>query len=204
VAAAQATVNLARLDAPFAGVVTSVESKPGDQVSPGIPAFRLDDNSRFLVDVQVSEVDINRISEGQDVILTFDAILDKEYRGVVTEVALVGSTNQGVVDFVVSVELIDPDESVKPGMTAAVNIVANQLNDVLLVPNRAVRILEGERVVYVMIDGKPEPVMIVLGSSSETVSEVIEGDLSVGDLIILNPPTVFGHNGPPGFMGGGP
>ena len=204
VAAAQATVNLTRLDAPFTGVVTAVESKPGDQVSPGTPAFRLDDNSRFLVDVQVSEVDINRISEDQDVILTFDAILDKEYQGVVTEVALVGSTNQGVVDFVVSVELTDPDESVKPGMTAAVNIIADQLNDVLLVPNRAVRIVEGERVVYVLKDDQPEPVTVVLGSSSETVSEVIDGDLSVGDLIILNPPAVFGHNGPPGFMGGGP
>jgi len=89
-------------------------------------------------------------------------------------------------------------------MTAAVNIIADQLNDVLLVPNRAVRIVEGERVVYVLKDDQPEPVTVVLGSSSETVSEVIDGDLSIGDLIILNPPAVFGHNGPPGFMGGGP
>ncbi len=203
VAAAQATVNQTRLDAPFTGVVTAVESKPGDQVSPGTPAFRLDDNSRLLVDVQVSEVDINRINENQDVILTFDAILDREYQGVVTDVALVGATNQGVVDFVVSVELIDPDESVKPGMTAAVNIVADQMNNVLLVPNRAVRILEGERVVYILKDGQPEPVMITLGSSSETMSEIIEGDLAAGDLIILNPPTIFDQNGPPPFVTGG-
>ena len=52
--------------------------------------------------------------------------------------------NQGVVDFTVTVELIDPDEQVKPGMTAAVNIIVSQLSDVLLVPNRAVRFKDGQ------------------------------------------------------------
>ena len=79
--------------------------------------------------------------------------------------------------------IIDPDENVKPGMTAAVNIVVNQLDDVLLIPNRAVRIKDGERVVYVLIDGKPTAVEITLGASSDTMSEVIDGDLKVGDLI---------------------
>lgn len=207
VAAAQATVDMVRITAPFDGIVTAVDSKPGDQVAPGTPAFRLDDVSHMLVDVQVSEVDINRIREGQDALLSFDAILNKEYQGVVNEVALVGTSNQGVVDFVVTVELIDPDEDVKPGMTAAVNIIVDQLDNVLLVPNRAVRVEEGERVVYVLKDGQPEPVAIQLGSSSETVSEVIGGDIEVGDPIILNPPsTFFNQNGPPGggFGGGGP
>ncbi|RMF39880.1 MAG: efflux RND transporter periplasmic adaptor subunit [Anaerolineae bacterium] len=199
VAAAQATVNLARIAAPFDATVTAVESKPGDQVNPGTMAFRLDDLSHLLVDVQISEVDINRVKVGQDVVLTFDAILGKEYQGTVVEVPPVGQAVQGVVNFTVTVELTNPDEDVKPGMTAAVNIVVSQLEDVLLVPNRAVRFLNGERVVYVLENGQPKPVPITLGASSETVSQVLEGDLQEGDAIILNPPAQFNQQGGPPF-----
>lgn len=200
IAAAQATINLASLSAPFNATVTSVEIKAGDQVALGMTAFRLDDLSRLLVDVEISEVDINRIQTGQDVSLTFDAISNKEYQGTVTEVAKVGTVNQGVVDFKVSVELTNPDELVKPGMTAAVNIVVNRLENVLLVPNRAVRLVDGKRVVYILTNGKLTPINIILGASSETSSEVTSGDLKKGDQIVLNPPAVFEQNGPPPFV----
>lgn len=200
VAAAQAAINQARQEAPFAGTVTEVHSKPGDQVTAGSSSFRLDDLSRLLVDVQVSEVDINRIQVGQEASLIFDAILNREYHGRVSEVALVGATTQGVVDFTVTVELMDADAAVKPGMTAAVSIVVNELSDVLLVPNRAVRVVEGQRVVYVLRDGTPEAVQITLGASSETSSEVIGGELKLGDPVVLNPPTVFSQSGPPPFV----
>jgi HlyD family secretion protein len=200
VAAAQAAVDQARLTAPFEGTITEVVSKPGDQVTPGSRGFRLDDLSRLLVDVQVSEVDINRIQPGQDVRLTFDAILNKEYHGTVSEVALVGSSDQGVVDFTVTVELTDADAAVKPGMTAAVNVVVDQLKDVLLVPNRAVRVQEGQRVVYILKNGQPEAIPVALGASSDTMSQVLESDLKVGDAIVLNPPTVFDQGGPPPFV----
>jgi HlyD family secretion protein len=197
--AAQATLNLARLTAPFDATVTDVSIKTGDQVSPGTIAFRLDDLSRLLVDVMVSEVDINSIEVGQSVELSFDAILGEEYLGEVIDVAKVGTSTQGVVEFKVTVELIDSDEAVKPGMTAAVNIVVNELDDVLLVPNRAVRIEDGERVVYIMRSNEMESVTIVLGASSDINSEVIDGELKEGDTIVLNPPLVFDNNGPPPF-----
>jgi HlyD family secretion protein len=203
VAAAQAALKQASITAPFAGSITQVESKQGDQASPGALAFRLDDLSRLLVDVQVSEVDINRIQSGQAVSLVFDAILSKEYHGTVSEVSLVGSTNQGVVDFTVTVELTDADQDVKPGMTAAVNIVVSQLKGVLLVPNRAVRVLDGKRVVYVLRGGFPQPVNVQLGASSDVSSEVVGGELKEGDAIVLNPPAVFEQNGPPPFARGG-
>ena len=200
VAAAQATIDLIRIITPFDGTITTVSSKPGDQVTPGTQAFRLDDLSHLLVDVQVSEVDINRIKPGQAVTMVFDAIPNREYNGVVSEVAPVGTTTQGTVDFTVTVELTDADQAVKPGMTAAVNITVDQLDNVLLVPNRAVRTKEGQRVVYVLRDGLPEPVEIRLGASSDENSEVLEGELKEGDTIVLNPPTVFEQNGPPPFV----
>jgi HlyD family secretion protein len=147
------------------------------------------------VDVEVPEVDINRIETGQRALMTFDAIQGREYQGIVTNVARVGTQQQGLVNFIVTVELTDPDEAVLPGMTAAVNLVVAQLDDVLLVPNRAVRLRDGQRVVYILRNGVAEAVNVTIGASSETVSEVIEGDLRVGEVIVLNPNVEMG-NGP--------
>ncbi|OGO35346.1 MAG: hypothetical protein A2W35_02685 [Chloroflexi bacterium RBG_16_57_11] len=200
IAAAQAALSQAWIEAPFNGVITLVDTQPGDKVSINSPAFRLDDLSSLLVDVSVSEVDINQIQPGQEVRMTFDAIRGKEYKGLVTEADRVGSDVQGAVEFMVVVELTDPDEEVKPGMTAAVNIVVDELEDVLLVPNRAVRFQEGKQVVYILKDDQVVPVSIQIGSSSDVLSQVVDGELQIGDLIVLNPPTVFESNGPPPFV----
>ena len=201
--AAQATLNLARIIAPFDGTVTESYLLPGDQVGAGATAFRIDDLTHLYVDVEVSEVDINSVNVGQSVTLTFDAILDKDvpYNGTVVEVAQAGTSVQGVVSFKVTVELTDADELVKPGMTAAVNIVVKEIVDELLVPNRAVRLSDGVRVIYLLVDGQPVKTEVRLGSSSDTMSVVVGGGVEEGDTIILNPPTEF--IGPGGGPGGG-
>ena len=202
--AAQAMLNLAHVVAPFNAIVTDAKLLPGDQVSPGLVAFRLDDLSSLLVDVDISEIDINSIQIGQTADISFEAILGNTYKGTVTKVSSVGSVVQGAVNFTVTLKLTDADSTVKPGMTAAVTILVKQLDNVLLVPNRAVRVVNGSRVVYVLQNGAPAQVKIQLGSTSDNDSEVVGGDLKVGDLIILNPPAVFGpSSGGPASSGGG-
>jgi len=93
------------------------------------------------------------------------------------------------VNFKVTVELLNPDEQVRSGMTAAVNIIISQLEDVLTVPKRAVRLVDNQTVVYILKNGAVVEVPIKIGASSDQVSEVLSGDLKVGDRIILNPPT---------------
>jgi len=199
--AAKATINLGRIIAPFGGIVTEADSLPGDQVGAGTTAFRIDDLSSLLVDVAVSEVDINSVSVGQPVSLSFDAILGKTYHGKVIEVGQAGDVSQGVVTFNVTVELSDADASVKPGMTAAANITVHELNDVILVPNRAVRLSNGNHMVYAFVNGRPTWTNITLGDSSDTMSIVLSG-IKEGDVIILNPPANFsGPNGGARFGG---
>ncbi|MBK8421908.1 efflux RND transporter periplasmic adaptor subunit [Candidatus Villigracilis saccharophilus] len=192
IAAAQSTLNMAYLITPFDGTVTQAEPAVGDQVTTGAVAFRVDDLSHLLVDVQVSEVDINTLSIGQAATLTFDAILGKEYKGEIVEVGQAGDNVQGVVNFTVTIELTDADELVKPGMTAAVNIVVQEVKDVILVPNRSVRLVDAERVVFVLVNGVPTQVKVQLGASSDTMSVLVGGDLKEGDEIILNPPSISG------------
>jgi HlyD family secretion protein len=191
-AAAQATLKQAWLEAPFDGVITRVEVQTGDLVSSGTTAFQLDDVSHLIVDLTVSEVDITQVEIGQPVLLTFDAISGKEYHGQVMEVALVGEKESGVVNFDITIELLDPDDDVRPGMTTAVNIVTTEIPNVLLVHNRAVRKVDGEHVVFVVsahADAVTSISMqtITLGATSDSYSEVINGSLQAGDSVVLNP-----------------
>jgi HlyD family secretion protein len=198
--AAQATLNTARIIAPFNGTVTQAIPLSGDQATTATLAFRVDDLSNLLIDVQVSEVDINNVSIDQPVTFSMDAIPDKTYHGQVTEVSQAGDVTSGAVNFTVTAKLTDGDASVKPGMTAAVNIVTIQVNDKLLVPNRAVRLVDGSQVVYVLKNNLPQQVKVTLGASSDTQSVVADGDLKEGDLVILNPPS---QTGGPFRAGGG-
>jgi HlyD family secretion protein len=202
---AQANLDAAKLTAPFNGTVTEVSGMVGDQVSPGTKAFRIDDLSQMKVDVQVSEVDINSVTVGQPAVVTFDAVLGREYHGKVVEVSRVGTSVQSVVNFQVTVELTDPDADVKPGMTASVTITIQSLDNVLLVPNRAVHLVNGQRMVYVLRNGQLFEIPVTLGASDDTMSEVTSGDLSSGDVLVLNPPANFspGQGGGPGSMFGG-
>jgi len=164
-----------------------VAIKPGDQVKSGTLAFRLDDLSRLLVKLQVSEVDIYRLQVGQAVTLTLEAVPGKEYHGVVIEVPAVGVVEEGVTSFVVQVEIRDPDSRVRPGMSASALIQVAEIRDALLIPTRAVRFVDGRRVVYLIRQGQPRAVEVRLGEASASEVQVLEGDLEEGDLIVLNP-----------------
>jgi len=111
----------------------------------------------------------------------------------------VGTVTPNGVVYTVTVEILNPDDQLLPGMTAAANIVISQIKDVLIVPNRAVRSVDQNLVVYILKNNIPTPVTIKLGASSDTESEIISGDVKEGDLIVLNPPSSFipaSGNGP--------
>jgi HlyD family secretion protein len=186
-AAAQAAIQQIQAAAPITGTVTAVYAKSGDQITASSPAFRIDDLSRMLVDARLSEVDINKIRLGQSVILTFDSIPDREYQGRVVELPAVGQVLQDILSFNVVVEVENPDEMIRPGITAKAAFITDDLQDVLLVPNRALRLVSGERVVYVLRDGAVRPVPVTLGAGSELYTQVLSGDLQAGDEIVLNP-----------------
>lgn len=192
IAAAQATINTQWIKAPFDGIVTYVVPQVGDQVAQSsslsdTEAFRVDDLSRLFIDLDVAETDIGMVSPGQDALITFDALRNKEYHGKVDSVDMVGNTSSDVVNFTVTVEVTDADEFVRPGMTAEVDIVTETRKNVLLIPNQSIRIEDGKTVVYKMEAGESKPINVVVGISSDAFTELVEGDLKEGDTILLNP-----------------
>ena len=207
--AAQATINQTSLFAPFNGTITEVDINPGDVVNSGKQAFQIDDLSSIYVDLQVAEVDINTVKVGQKTALTFDAIPNKQYEGEVTEIGGVGSVSQGVVNYPVTVKIDNPDADVKPGMTAAVTITVAQHDNVMMVPNQAVRVAGNQRTVTVLFEGQQIRVPVTVGLTNETMSEVSSDQLRAGDEVVINSQSSSsgqqqgGGFGGPGFGGPG-
>lgn len=201
--AAEATVRMAKIMAPFSGTVTKVDAKVGDQVASGMISFRVDDLSHLYVKVEIPEVDVNQVKVGQRVELTFDAVLGKKFTGKVTQVEPVGIDKQGVVNFTITIELNDGNGEVRPGMTAAVNIVVSEIKDVLIVPNRAVTKRGGAYVVFVLRNNQSIQIPVEIGASSDVESEIVKGDLKEGDLVIMNPPTQLFNRSGSSIPGGG-
>ncbi len=202
VAAAQATVDEVKLVAPFDGTVTAVSVHPGDQAAPGTAAVDMADLSKYLVDVQVSEVDINKVKSAQPATLTFDAISNRTYHAKVSEISMTGTVVSGVVDFIVTVGITDPDTLIKPGMTAAVNVTVSEVTGALVVPSRAVRTVNGQQVVNVLVNGKSTPETVKLGASSGTLTQIVSGNVKEGDEIVVTSTTTTGGAAGGGFGGG--
>ena len=189
--ALDALLATSELRAPFAGTVTQVWTPAGTWVQPGMQALRIDDLSRLYVEADIGEFDVALVKEGQDATFTFDGIPYETFHGIVAEVAPVGTLDpqSGLIQFRVRILMKDADERIKPGMSTAVVIYGEPLEDALLVPSRAIRVVEGQPTVYVLRDGMPTPVAVKLGLSSGAYTQILEGDLEAGDLVVLNPPT---------------
>lgn len=205
-AMAQSRLDSPNIKAPFEGSVTVLFAQVGDVVKVGSHAVQLDKLSDLNLDVRISEIDIPFVAVGQPAQLVFDAYFESTYQGEVVEIAPVGAATQGVVEYTVRIKMLDADERIKPGMTAAVNIIVEEKEDIFVVPNDAIVSIDGQDHVYVRRNGTYEAVPVALGNYSDFYSEVIEADIKEGELIVRNPPSAITgempFGGPPGGGGG--
>ena len=179
------------ITAPFDGTVLSIGQKTDDQVSPGTVAVQVADLSELFVEVPISEVDIPEIQLDQKVSLFFDAYYDEEFFGVVSDISDTAERSTGIVNYTVTIKLDELDEQsnrIKPGMTAAVNILTSEKPDVLVVPAEAVVSRDNKQYVYVLRNGVPEMVEVKIGSYSSQQAEILETTIDEGEAIVINPP----------------
>ncbi len=120
---ARSDLENAQLIASFAGVVAAVDIEPGDAVSSGEVALVLATLDRLWArTVDLTELDIARVMEGQSVVVTVDALPDAEFQGHVARVGLQSVDYRGDVTYPVYVELDDAAPELRWGMTAMVEI----------------------------------------------------------------------------------
>ena len=140
----QAKTNLgyANIYSPIDGIILSKEVEEGQTVAASISAptlFKIAKNiKRMQVEVNVDEADIGQVKVGQRVSFTVDAYPQEEFVGRVTQVRLSPTTSSNVVTYKVIVEAENPDEKLKPGLTATIAIYTNELKDVTIVPAKAI------------------------------------------------------------------
>jgi len=182
VAAAQATVNNMRIIAPFSGEVVVLDDQVGDLVNSSNQSAVLVDRSKYYVDVLVDETQISSVKVGDTATVTFAAINGLEIPAKVTAVDPIGTSNSGVVNYTVRVELDKTDPQILIGATANVVITVSQPQSMLTVPVLTVQNdAQGEYVVRVN-NGSAERVSVVSGKIIGT-EVVVKGDLKVGDVV---------------------
>ena len=195
------------LRAPLPGVVARVDVEVGETVGPQTPAMTLTGDSQFRIEADVDETDIGWISIGQEVAITFDAFPGETLEGQVVSIAPLASVDVGIVTYRVTVESEPTDLPLRGGMTATTEIVKEQREDALLVPNLAISIdpESGRKFVTRQAGADVQRVEITTGLSTDALSEVTAG-LEEGDVLIISSLSAreqFREMMGSSFMGGG-
>ncbi len=192
---AKTNLGYTKIIAPVDGTVISREIDLGQPVAASFQAPQLftiaQDLTEMQIEVNVSEADIGKVKEGQDVTYTLDGYADSLFKGKVTQVRLASTTTSNVVTYSVIVDVKNEDLKLKPGMTANVSIITNQRNDVLCLPNIALKFTpntDGKKYekqgVWVLKHNKPVRYDIKTGAGNDNFTELISKDIQENDAII--------------------
>lgn len=137
--------NLAKASilSPIDGVVLARKVEPGQTVAASLSApvlFKLAENlAKMELQVDVDEADVGQVREGQTATFSVDAWPGRAYAARITRVSYGATTTDQVVSYETTLQVDNPDLSLRPGMTASAEIVTVRLKDALLIPNAALR-----------------------------------------------------------------
>lgn len=137
--------------------------------------------------VSVSETDITKIKEGQEVVLDVNVLNGHTYTGNVKRVDTIGTNIQGVIRYNIYIEVTDADEQLRTGMKADATITTNKVTDVIAVPNAAIKPYQGKRAVRIP-DPKTKEVTYIpveIGIKGKEKTQILSG-LEEGQMIITS------------------
>ncbi len=205
----QVNLDYTTILSPIDGIVVSRSVDVGQTVAASLSAPTLfviaGSLEKIQVQASVSEADIGRIALGQDAGFTVDAFPETRFRGRVSQIRLAPTTVQNVVTYTVLVDAENPDEKLLPGMTASLSFLIANFQDVLKVPNAALRFTppgapaeesaggphahgkarpERQDRVWILEAGAPKAVPVQVGASDGSFTVITEGALQAGDKVL--------------------
>ncbi|MFQ3645299.1 MAG: efflux RND transporter periplasmic adaptor subunit [Anaerolineae bacterium] len=193
---ARQSLTNAELRAPFDGVIAQNNLRVGDLPPQGV-AVLLVDNDQFVIDLPLDETDVVNVAAGQPVEILVDALPDATVTGVVERVAFTPVRIGQLVTYTVRIRLEPTTAPIRAGMSVTANIIIDQRQDVLLVPNRFIRIDPLTQNAFVVLrqpDGRLVETRVMLGRRNDVESEIVSG-LTPGDTIVLLPRGTQGVEG---------
>jgi RND family efflux transporter MFP subunit len=188
---------------PFGGIISNINVKKGDNVSPATVLATLITKEK-IAKISLNEVDAAKVKIGQKAIITFDALSDLTLTGKVAQIDTVGTVSQGVVSYNVKIVLDLDSPEIKPGMSVTANIIVDTKIDVLSLPNAAIQTQGGNS--FVEIVKAPDEIKqkleigksiklpkgvtienqrIETGISNDNLTEIVSG-LKEGDIVVLS------------------
>jgi HlyD family secretion protein len=197
--AAQVNLDYTNIASPVDGTVVSRNVTIGQTVAASFQTPTLfliaTDLTQMEVDTNVSESDIGGLKVGDKASFTVEAFPNRTFTGQVVQVRQSPQTVQNVVTYDVVVAVANPDLALKPGMTATTRIITAEHDNVLRVPDQALRFsptgLTGAGAgaasgaqVWILRDGKPVAAPVKIGLDDDTNSEILGGALNAGDQVI--------------------
>ena len=244
----QANLNFTVIRSPVDGVVIDRVVDLGQTVAASFQTPVLikiaQDLSEMRIDTSFAEADIGSLREGQKAKFTVDAFPSRNFIGDVQQIRLNPTNQQNVVTYNVRINVANPEQVLLPGMTAYVNIAVAQHNDVLLVPNAALRFKPADAAekkpengqkpastaatspgdgggtagkgsgdkkgkkrdgqsgtIYVLVGEEIKPVSVQLGITDNRNTEIVGGDLKVGDRVITGENNNGNASGKPSSVG---
>ncbi|OGK18055.1 hypothetical protein A2866_02905 [Candidatus Roizmanbacteria bacterium RIFCSPHIGHO2_01_FULL_39_8] len=142
--------------------------------------------------VNLSEIDIPKIKIGDRATIKIDALSEKTFTGKVYSIDAAGSVSSGVTTYPVVIAFDTASSDIHPNMSATANIIVLTRDNVILIPSSAVQTQNGQSTVRVKKDGQITSVVVEIGESSDTQTEITSG-ISQGDEIVVN--TISSGNG---------
>jgi len=187
------------ITAPLGGTLSTLNIKKGDIITPNQIIGTIITNQK-VAKISLNELDVAKVKIGQSAILTFDSFPDLKIEGKVIEISPVGKEEQGVVSYDVKISLEKENGETKPGMSVNAEIIINRKENILIIPNSAIKSDRMGQYVEIVKNFKFEmknlfkPVTIPqnliekryikTGISNDEFAEVLEG-LNEREIIII-------------------
>jgi len=171
---------------------SSQDFREGDRAWPGAAIVELPDLSSVHLSARLDEADRGRVAVGQPATVHLDAVADRPYRSTVARISLLARVDFATSwpparDFDIELSMADPDARLKPGMTATVRIAVSRYSDALLVPAKAVTMVNGQPTVFVQKGSGFVPrVVVVARRGREQIA--LQSGVAPGERLALGNP----------------
>ncbi len=177
-----------RVTAPFSGTITEIKVSEQQQVTAFYELFTVVNTKRVSVHARVLESEIGKMRIGREVNLFFSAFPDEVIKGKVKVVSPIVNSEDKTCKVIISID--KSEANIKPGMHAEVEIEADIFEDRLLVPQEAIVVRSGKKMVFVVEEDVARRRYIETGQENEYFAEVLENTdvdsgLREGDIVIV-------------------